>query len=821
MLQSRDRRFVPPSPEIEERVQWLIDRMTLSEKILMLGGKPGTGSIHGVERLGIPELRLADGPLGVHWWCDASTAYPAFIAAAASWDPALWYRLGQAIGRDCRARGVHVLLAPGVNIYRSPLCSRNFEYAGEDPFLSAQVGVQYIRGVQDQGVSATVKHFACNFQEYERHHTSSDVDVRTLREIYLPAFEAAVKEAGVGALMTAYNRLNGVQCSEHAGLLNGTLKGEWGFLGLVMSDWISTYSAVAAANAGLDLEMPRAEWLNEEHLVPALARGEVTEATLDDKVRRLLRLAACFGWLDHEQRDPAIPLDDPVAREVALDVARAGIVLLKNDALLPFSRHEIRRLAVLGFGAHPAVISGGGSALTTPFHATSVLDGLRDLCGRELELVHVRGPEATEDSEVYGASVFESEHGPGLWAEYFNNNDLSGAPALRRLDPQVNFFWGKQAPSPEITTKQYSVRWRGGLRPRQSGPHAFYSRCRNGHYRVLIDGQPVIDTWERERNGMHVVESTLTAGRRYEVSIEWRKTRVTGNMKFGWCHRDGHVKELEQCVAAARDADAAILCLGFDAIGESEGYDRNFGLTEAQEKMLLAVVQAQPASVVVLTAGGNVDMSRWIDSVRGVLHAWYPGQAGGQAIAEVLFGAENPAGRLPASFEKRLEDRSSFDCYHDSDGDGRVALSDGVFTGYRGFDRSLIEPRFPFGYGLSYTTFEYSELALSSAVLSADVPLDVALTLRNVGSRAGSEVVQLYVGELEPALPRPLRELKGFQKVRLRAGESQRVHLQIGRDACRYYDAERQCWTVRPGRFQVWVGANARDLPLHQSFQVR
>jgi beta-glucosidase len=821
-MKSKDPRFTPPSPAIEARVQALLDQLTLSEKIQLLGGKPGPGSTFPVERLGIPELRMADGPLGIHWWCEAATAYPAVIAAAATWEPELWYELGRALGRDCRARGVHILLAPGVNIYRSPLCGRNFEYAGEDPYLAGRFAVGYVTGVQDMGVAATIKHLACNFQEYDRHYVSSDVDRRTLHEVYLPAFKAAVIEGGSGALMTAYNLINGVHCSEHPELLQEILKSEWGFQGLVMSDWVSVYSGVGAANAGLDLEMPVAEHMNLATLAPALELGRVTLSTIDDKVRRLLRLAACFGWLDHEQLDASIPHDDPQTSAVALELARQGTVLLKNEGgFLPFDSKRTKTLAVVGFGADPAVFSGGGSAFTTPFRATSVLAGLQARLGNVVEILHARGPGSSPELGAFATSRFGSPEGDGLWGEYFANDRLEGNPVRSRLDPHIDFTWGRKPPIEGVSSRQYSIRWSGWMTPEQTGRHRFFSRSRNSQYRISLGGEVVIDTWAHESNGMHQAALELQAGQRYEVLIEWRKTRVTGLMHFGWRLDDGHVPGLEECVEVARRADAAVICVGFDPVTESEGYDRQFALHAQLEKLVLAVAAAQPNSVVVLTAGGNVDMSGWIDQVRGLLHAWYPGQAGGQAVAEILCGDVNPSGRLPATFEKRLEDRSSFASYHDPDGDLRVDLSDGVFGGYHHFDRHGIEPRFPFGFGLSYTTFRYEALSLSAQTLTGEEMLEVTLELTNTGKRTGAEVVQLYVRDVQARVPRPAKELKGFAKVELESGERRRVSLRIDRSALEFYDAELGAWTVEPGEFELLIGASATDIRLRASFEYR
>jgi len=817
-MKSDDVRFVQASPEVEERIDDLLEQLTLEEKIDMLGGRDEPGNTLGIARLGIPALKMADGPMGVHWWCDASTAYPALIGLAASWDRDLGYAVGKGLGRDARARGVHILLAPGVNIYRSPLCGRNFEYLGEDPCLASWMVCGYICGVQDQGVAATVKHYAMNFQEYDRHGISTDADERTMREVYLPAFEAAIRAAGAGALMTAYNLVNGRHCSEHDWLINDVLKGEWEFDGLVMSDWVSTYCEVGAANGGLDLEMPHAKFLNREKLLPAIRNGLVTESVIDDKIRRMLRLMICFGWLDNEQQDTSIPMDDPETSAIALDVARAGCVLLKNaEGILPLDRAGIKKLAVIGSSAHPAefVIGGGGSAYAPANHTVSLLEGITAAAGDDVEILYAAGPSPSRAATKYRTSQLVTPDGePGLRGEYWDNAEFSGEATTTRVDPYVDCNWEGKPPADGLSAYGFSIRWTANIVPEKSGCHVFYACAGDGVFRLKLDGREISSTWDYEDGGVIAVEEELEAGRSYTIVLENKITRQWGRIHFGWEHAEAAALDNEIALAAAREADVVILCTGFNKATEGEGADRTFALPPALEAFIPQVAAANPNLVLALTAGGNVDMQPWLDKVKGLLHVWYPGQEGGTAVGELLFGDVNPSGKLPVTFEKRLEDRSSFDCYHDEDGDKRVLLKDGIFGGYRHFDRAQIEPQFPFGFGLSYTSFAYDKLRLSSDTIAPEGTLTVTFEITNTGARAGAESAQLYVSDVESSHPRPVKELKGFTKVQLEPGETQKASITLNMQAFRYFDPEWKQWIIEPGEFKIQIGASSADIRL-------
>ncbi len=800
--------------ETDKRANAILAKMTLDEKLDYIGGADSF-YIRAVPRLGLPAFRMADGPFGVRN-VGPSTAYAAGIALAASWDPALARAVGAGIGRDARARGVHIMLAPGVNIYRAPMCGRNFEYFGEDPFLAARTAVAYIEGLQSQGVSATVKHFLGNNSEIDRHHTSSDIDPRTLREIYLPAFEAAIKEAHVGAVMTSYNLVGGVHMTENGPLIDDLLKKDWGFDGVVMSDWDATYDGVAAANAGLDVEMPAGTFMNRATLLPAIKAGKVAMATIDDKVRRILRTAIRFGWLDRPAADTGLPLYDEGGRATALEAARAGLVLLKNDGgLLPLDRSKVKTVALIGPDAYPAIPVGGGSAQVRPLAAVSFVQGLADhLRGAATVLVHHGVPTLAEIFDSTDWRTAPSGGQPGLRGEYFDDPALGGTPALVRVDEHLSFAWDKPNVWPTGARKQSSARWTGVYVPAASGEYLFAAFTYGlDQYRLYVDGKLVLDR-ARGPQPITTARLSLKAGKPVAIRFEYQHgdhhARVGLGVRRSDTLIDPAVKEI------ARRADAVVVAAGFDPMTESEGYDRTFQLPLGQDDLIAAVRAANPRVVVALTSGGGVDMTRFVDRVPAIVQTWYPGQEGGTALAEVLFGDINPSGKLPVTFERSFQDSAVRDSYA-PDANRRIAYKEGVFLGYRHFDRAKKKPLFAFGHGLSYTRFRYGGLAVTPAAAEADAPVTVSFDVTNAGGRRGAEVAQVYVGERRPPVPRPPKELKGFAKVELAPGETKHIQVTLDRRAFSFYDPAAKSWRVHPGAFDVWVGSSSRQIELSGS----
>jgi beta-glucosidase len=818
------------SPDINRRMDAILDRMSLEQKIDMIGGVDGF-YIRAYPSLDLPALRMADGPMGVRNGGPA-TAMPGGINLAATWDPVLAKEVGEQLGRDARAKGVNFLLGPAVNIYRAPMNGRNFEYMGEDPYLASQIAVGYIEGVQSEDVSATIKHFMGNNSEFSRHTIDSIIDERTMREIYLPAFEAAVKQAHVGAVMDSYNLVNGEHMTQNKVLDTDVLKNEWGFQGVLMSDWVATYDGVAAANAGLDLEMPSAAFMNPTTLLRAIHDGRVSVATIDDKVRRILRVAIRFHWLDRPQTDFSISRYNTQGREVALKASLEGMVLLKNSGnLLPLDKHKIKSIAVIGPDAYPAVPVGGGSAGVRPFSAVSFLQGIADELGPSIPTYYDSGIPAL--NELAARSDFSTEPSggkPGLQAEYFSGTDLSGNPISDRIDLHINFGAVSDADlgyaAQTFPAGAGSARWTGYYSAPKPGDYDCFAESTGeagGYYRVYVDGNLVSDDWTQARSTVGLKTLMLDVGpHKIVVEHHGRPGFLGMRFRFGIVAQSDYVNPAAEKIAA--EADAVVLAIGFDPQSESEGSDRTFHLPPGQVQLIEKITSINPHSIVVITSGGSVDMNGWLDHAPAVLESWYSGEEGGTALAQILFGDADPSGRLPVTFEKRWAGNPVHDSYYPPAGSNSVVYSEGVFVGYRGYEHSGIKPLFPFGYGLSYATFRYSNLKIrpiggesKAGDPSGTSRYEASWYVTNTGGRSGTDVSEVYVGEMHPQVPRPARELKGFARVNLRPGETRRVKADLNSRAFAYYDTSAHAWHVDPGTFVIYVGSSVDQLPLRSA----
>ncbi len=811
----------------KKKVDELVASMSLQQKIDFIGG---TGfALRAEPALKIPSLEMSDGPYGVRSNANLpSTTYAAGISLASSWDRSLAKAVGSGIGRDARARGVHFMLGPGVNIYRSPRNGRNFEYFGEDPFLSSAMAVGYITGMQEQGVSATVKHYLGNNSEYLRHDSDTVIDERTAREIYLPAFEAAVTQAHVGAVMDSYNLINGKHATENGYFNIDVLRKDWGFAGVLMSDWDATYDAVGAANGGLDVEMPTGKFMNYTNLKAAIDEGKVAEATIDEKVRHVLATAIAFGWLDREQKDPSISFLDAGNQATALRSAREGAVLLKNAGpLLPLNKKTVKSILVVGPDANPAVPVGGGSAGVIPFRSTSALLGLAGELGDGTAVLYDRGL-PTVNQIVNGTSwSTAAAHGErGVKLETFSNAELSGAPTISTvphlrlegisiknlmedIEAAMALF---MSPPPKA-----SHRFTGYFNPPEAGKYILMmdGGGEGSGSRVYVDGTMVIDNWRLARAFQPHVTLDLSAGPHKIVVEQIQTGPFGGQIAIGITPASSIVNR--QAIELASHADVVLVEAGYAQDSESEGGDRTFALPYGQDELLAAMVRANPKTIVAITSGGNVDSRSWLADVPAVLETWYAGQEGGRALAEILFGDINPSGHLPATFERNPEDNPTFTHYYPEPGETKVNYKEGIFVGYRGYEKNQTAPLFPFGFGLSYTTFKFSNLTVTAGRGKDAV---VAFDLTNTGSREGAEVAQVYVTENQPKVERPEHELKGFERVDLKPGETRHVSIALDERAFSYYDVHSKAWTVGGANFTISVGDSVAALPLKRELQL-
>jgi len=813
-------------------VEDLLSQMAVQEKVALLAGTNGWYTVS-VERLGIPSLKMTDGPNGARGAGGFTSGvkaacFPAEISLASTWNIDLLERVGQALAREAKMKGAQVLLAPTVNIQRSPLGGRNFECFSEDPYLTARLAVAYITGLQLEGVGASIKHFACNEEEFERYSLSSEVCERPLREIYLQPFQAAVREAHPWTVMASYNLVNGIPASEHHYLLTEVLREEWGFDGLVMSDWYESVKSTAASlNAGLDLEMPEPRWRGQT-LLEAVQRGEVTEATIDQSVRRILQLLVKADLFEHPPVGPEQDTDLPEHRSLIREAAAEGIVLLKNEQqVLPLQREQLTSIAMIGPNAQVAQIMGGGSAQVNAHYAVTPYAGIVAKIGNTVNVSYEQGCANYRllpllDVDLLLAGGEGTEH--GLTVEYFNTFDLSGSPVWTTLRKTSELTWLGEVP-PDVNSARFSIRCTGRFTPREAGLYTF-GLVSAGLSRLSIDGQEVIENWLQQKPGSDYfgmgstevqVGVALEAEHEYLLTLEFAKSAAVHAAAFRLgCLPPVPTDTIERAARRAAASDVAIVCVGFGGEWQSEGFDRSsLALSGKQDALIEQVAAANPRTIVVLNTGSPVTMP-WLSSVATVLQAWYPGQECGNAIADVLFGDINPSGKLPQTFPLRLEDTPT---YLDFPGEnGKVYYGEGLFVGHRYYEKKKVAPLFPFGFGLSYTTFSYNSLSLNTQEVGPNDTLQVSIDITNTGQRAGKEIVQLYIRDEQASLQRPEKELKAFAKVQLEPGERKTMTLSLGREVLAYYDDLTHEWVAEAGVFEILVGASSQDIRARATF---
>lgn len=801
------------------RIDELLGQMTLEEKISMLAGADLWHSV-GVPRLGIPQFKVTDGPNGARGaWGDMgpqSVATPVGIAMGATWNPGLIEKVGNVLADEVKAKGAHILLAPTVNIHRTPIAGRNFECFAEDPFLSGMIASAYIKGIQDRGVGACIKHFVANDQEYERHSMSSEVDERTLREIYLEPFRIAIRNSKPWAVMSAYNRVNGVYACQNNHTLKDILKEEWGFEGIVMSDWFGTYDEDVPAG-GLDLEMPGpARWMAKEIVQKALDSGALSMDALDDKVRRLLGLLEKAGSFDNPELQPERAEDKPEHRAIIREAAREAIVLLKNKkGLLPLQK--TKTIAVIGPYARTAKILGGGSSGVTPHYATSPFDGIRTRAGDQIKVETAPGCFIYKNLPAPAPeTLFTSDERAGLSLTLFDNNNFSGQPAYSEVTSRTQFGWFENT-VPNVNEEAFSLRMEGFFMPQESGTHMFALNA-IGLARLFIDDKLVIDHWAATESGRQkTVELELTANKGYPIRMEysWKGNPRWRSLSLGHLPPFAH-DLIAEAVELAKRSDVVVLIAGLSNEWESEGFDRvDMKLPGAQDNLIERIVAENPNTVVVLNVGSAVEMP-WINKVPAVIQLWYDSQEQGNALSDVLFGDVNPSGKLPTTIPVRLQDNPAYINYPGEN--GKVRYGEGLFVGYRYYDKKELAPQFPFGHGLSYTTFEYGNLHFSQAQVSPEKGLDVSFDVTNTGKRAGKEVAQVYVRDMNCYLARPDKELKAFAKLELAPGETKTLTLHLDREAFWFFDPMRNGWVTEPGEMEVLIGSSSRDIRLQEKF---
>jgi beta-glucosidase len=812
---------------MSDRITGLLSQLTLEEKVALLAGSDMWHTTP-IPRLDIPALKVSDGPNGARggMFSGGVTAacFPVGSALGASWNPDLVQQVGAAIGEEAQTKGARVILAPTVNLHRTPLGGRNFECYSEDPYLTGVMATAYIEGVQSRNVGATIKHYACNDQEFERNTISSEITERPLRELYLRPFQMAIRAAKPWCVMSSYNKINGVYACDNAYLLTDILRGEWGFDGLVMSDWFGTKSSAESIAAGQDLEMPGPTMWRGEKAVQAVNEGKLSVASVDACARRVLELLERAGCFDDPMELPETAVDRPEHRALIRRAGAEGAVLLKNEGeALPIDADKEKKVAVIGPNAAAARIMGGGSSRVNAHYRVSPLEGIRALAGDRFEVGFAPG--CTNDRSLPLIPTDWMEDGR-FTAHYYNSTDLTGPVVGTVLVTNTEQVW-QGAFREGLDAASFSARMEGTITAPASGAYRF-GVITGGKSRLYLDGALILDNWMEQKQsdnyfGMAgdevAADITLEQGRSYPIVVEYTSEGATGFAvnRLG-CRAPLPEDAIGQAATLAAASDVAVVFAGLSDEWDSEGFDRpDMELPGDQNALIAAVAAANPRTVVVLNVGAPVTMP-WLDDVAAVIQMWYPGQEMGNAAADVLFGLAEPSGRLPQTWPVRLEDNPAYINYPGEN--GKVHYGEGLFIGYRYYEKKKIAPRFPFGFGLGYTDVAFGPIRLSAAETAPGGSLTAAVDVTNTGKRAGAAVVQLYVRDVQSRLVRPEKELKGFAKLHLQPGETATATFTLDRESLAYFDDATMTWVAEAGEFEVLAGVNAADIRSAATFRL-
>ena len=801
-----------------DRIEKLISELTLEEKVSILSGSSAWHTT-AIPRLNIPRVKMTDGPIGARGDSvsgETSACFPSASCLSSTWDKELVEEIARSIGLEAKSKDADVLLGPTINLHRHPLGGRHFECYSEDPILTGVLASSYVKGVQSVGVSACLKHFVGNDTEYQRHFVSSNIDERTLRELYLLPFEMGVK-AGSLSVMSAYNQLNNIYCSSHDEILNKILKEEWNFPGYVVSDWGAAQDTIGNANGGLDCEMPGPARSWGENLVKAVEKGKVKEETVDDKVRRILRIADFTGRLDSPEEKPEKSNDLEEDRILIRKTGSEGMVLLKNQNILPLDRSKIKKLAVIGPNALKGQYLGGGSASLNPHYVVHPYEGIKSNVSEETELKYAKGCHTYKYLPAIPSHLFKEND--GFKVEFYDGQEFEGSPIETKI-LKGNKFWAMGGFGLDIVAQSerpsLSVRFSGEIQPEYSGEYDF-EIFSIGPSRLSINGKNLIDNWSSQEPG-DAFFGMGSAPKRNKIKFQKGKT-YSLEAEYKWEGRFPAVQIgmqapdqfdlMDEATSLASESDAVILIVGTNSDWETEGNDRaSLALPSNQDKLIEKICNANKNTVVVLNTGSPCEMP-WSENAEAILQCWFPGQEFGNSLSDILFGEVNPSGKLPTTFPHKISDTPAYSTYPGKD--LQMDYEEGLFIGYRWYDKEKIKPLFPFGHGLSYTTFEYSNLrAIPPRGTSSVAAFEIDIT--NSGSLAGKEVVQGYISVSNSQIDRPNKELKKFDKVFLKPGETKKIQFELSERDLSFWSIETQTWQVEPAEYIFEVGASANDI---------